>query len=58
MSTSQFVWEKRSQFVHVNVHTCKSEVHAEVLTQCFKDFELGLPEHSAINFTGFDSYIT
>lgn len=36
-----------SQFVPVNVHTGKSEVHAEVLTQRFKDFEIGLPEHYA-----------
>ncbi len=49
MSTPQFVWEKRSQFVHVSGHTCKREVHAEVLARCFKDFELGLSEHSAIN---------
>ncbi len=36
-----------SQFVHVNLHTGKSEGHAEVLMQRFKDFEIGLPEHSS-----------
>lgn len=36
-----------SQFVHVNADMGKSEEHAEVLMQRFKDFEIGLPEHSS-----------
>ena len=31
-----------SHFVHVNIRTGKSEVHSEMLTQRFKDFEIGL----------------
>ncbi len=34
-----------SQFVHVNVNTGKSENQTELLTERFKDFEIGLPEH-------------
>lgn len=36
-----------SQFVHVNVRTGKTEVHAEVLTHRFKDLEIGLPQYTS-----------